>query len=304
MLKKFILTSLFHLFISVQVFCSDSKPLEEDYKYQVSVCAIFQNEAPYLKEWIEFHRLVGIKHFFLFNNLSEDHYKEVLNEYIESSIVELIEWPFLAENIHEWNDIQCKAYNHALELAKSNVKWLAFLDTDEFLFPVQVHTLQEFLMDYQEASGISVNWQMYGTSFVKKIQANELLTEKLILKATTNYSENIHVKPIVRPECVEKFVNPHFAIFKEGFYSINSNNEMITGPFSPSIPVDKIRINHYWSRDESFFFNFKVPRREHWEDSSHFKRLMNMNEEEDLSIYKYIPKLKEKLLKNHSLKVD
>ena len=26
----------------------------------LSVCAIFRNEAPYLREWIEFHRIIGV----------------------------------------------------------------------------------------------------------------------------------------------------------------------------------------------------------------------------------------------------
>ena len=34
----------------------------------LSVCAIYRNEAPYLAEWIEFHRLVGAERFFLYDN--------------------------------------------------------------------------------------------------------------------------------------------------------------------------------------------------------------------------------------------
>ena len=38
----------------------------------LAVCAIYRNEAPYLREWIEFHRLVGVERFFLYNNESTD----------------------------------------------------------------------------------------------------------------------------------------------------------------------------------------------------------------------------------------
>jgi hypothetical protein len=31
----------------------------------LAITAIFQNEAPYLKEWIEFHLLMGAEHFYL-----------------------------------------------------------------------------------------------------------------------------------------------------------------------------------------------------------------------------------------------
>jgi len=38
----------------------------------LSICAIFKDEAPYLPEWIEFHRLVGVERFFLYDNGSGD----------------------------------------------------------------------------------------------------------------------------------------------------------------------------------------------------------------------------------------
>jgi hypothetical protein len=31
----------------------------------VSIAAIFKDEAHYLREWIEFHNMLGVEHFFL-----------------------------------------------------------------------------------------------------------------------------------------------------------------------------------------------------------------------------------------------
>ena len=39
--------------------------------YDLSVCAIFKDEASYLKEWIEYHKLVGVQHFYLYENENE-----------------------------------------------------------------------------------------------------------------------------------------------------------------------------------------------------------------------------------------
>lgn len=39
-------------------------------QYELAICAIFQDEAAYLKEWIEFHKLVGVQHFYLYNHAS------------------------------------------------------------------------------------------------------------------------------------------------------------------------------------------------------------------------------------------
>ena len=83
------------------------KKKSEGKKYQVSICAIFKNEAKYLKEWIEFHRIIGVEHFYLYNNNSDDNYLDVLKTYVEQGIVDLIEWPFAQGQI--------SAYRHCVK---------------------------------------------------------------------------------------------------------------------------------------------------------------------------------------------
>lgn len=46
-------------------------------KYRISLCLIFNNEAPFLKEWLDYHIVVGIDHFYLYNNNSTDNYIDV-----------------------------------------------------------------------------------------------------------------------------------------------------------------------------------------------------------------------------------
>ena len=52
-------------------------------KYTVAVCAIFKNESVFLKEWLEYHLLIGVEHFYLYNNFSEDNYQTSLLLYRE-----------------------------------------------------------------------------------------------------------------------------------------------------------------------------------------------------------------------------
>lgn len=258
----------------------------------IALCAIFQNEAPYLKEWIEFYKLIGVKHFYLYNNLSTDNFDKVLKPYVKSGIVTLKNWDYRTNpDGNNWTTIQIMAYMHALELAKQRYKWLIFVDTDEYLFPVQVDTLSEFLSDYEEAGSVCVNWQMYGTSGVRRIAPGHLLIEDLIYKAQTLYPENSQVKCIVRPEYVQQIVSPHFCILQPGFPQMNANRDIIDGPWAP-INIDKIRINHYWTRDEYFFYRKKIPRRKVWQDNSSLERANNLNYEVDTAIFKYVQRLK------------
>ncbi len=104
--------------------------------YELSICAIFQDDAAYLPEWIEFHKLQGVKHFFLYNNCSTDDYSAILKPYVKSKEVTLIDWPHKhnpADGM-AWNGIQCGAYVDCLQNFGKQTDWIAFIDTDEFLF--------------------------------------------------------------------------------------------------------------------------------------------------------------------------
>lgn len=59
--------------------------------HPLSICMIFRDEAPYLKEWIEFHRLAGVDHFDLCNHRNQDNYLDVLTPYMKKGVVELTE---------------------------------------------------------------------------------------------------------------------------------------------------------------------------------------------------------------------
>src|SRR5687768_9080374 len=65
----------------------------EQMKPYLSVCSIYRDHAEYLREWIEFHRLVGVERFFLYDNESSDDHREVLAPCVERGIVVIHDWP-------------------------------------------------------------------------------------------------------------------------------------------------------------------------------------------------------------------
>ena len=61
-------------------------------KGYLALVAIVKNEASYLDEWIEFHRLVGVEHIYLYDNGSTDQTREVVAPYISQGFVTLMRW--------------------------------------------------------------------------------------------------------------------------------------------------------------------------------------------------------------------
>jgi hypothetical protein len=242
------------------------------YEQILNICAIFKNESRFLKEWIDYHRTVGVEEFWLYNNNSEDDYLSVLNPYIDKGIVHLVQWPSRPEAndyYHHSFEVQTGAYNHCLKLSKGKVKWLALIDIDEFIVPVVQNNIPEILEGlFPDVSGLCLNWVLYGTSYIEEIKSNESMLEKLIMRAPISHNRNLIYKSIVQPLHVKHCNNPHFCSYLKGHWHVNTNREFVNEGASLYPCIDKLRINHYWTRDEKFFREEKIPRYMQWGNTS------------------------------------
>ncbi len=155
-------------FISLNA-ARDQKKIVEEKHYTLSICAIFSNEAEYLKEWIEYHLLVGVDHFFLYNVGSTDNYLKRLSPYIEKGIVTLIKWHHWSEdceeNAYKWSlGVQIPAYENAMKYTAINkTKWLTFIDVQEFLVS-PVTNIVELLEKYDNYPGVIIGCDCYDAS--------------------------------------------------------------------------------------------------------------------------------------------
>lgn len=118
--------------------------------YELGIVTMFRDEANYLKEWIEYHHMLGVDHFLLYNDRSIDHWAEVLEPYIRSNLVEVIDWhkDEMTPLFPTW---QVMAYKDGFRRSKENTKWLAFIDLDEFILPKTNATKEE--AQYYNGSG-------------------------------------------------------------------------------------------------------------------------------------------------------
>lgn len=183
-----------------------------------------------------------------------------LDKFVEMGLVTLIDWPYGYDHVFEWNTIQCNAYKHCVGHYGHESSWMAFLDTDEFLFCPDFTPLPVKLHDYLAYGAVSACWVMYGTSNVN-VPAGEKITDYLVWRAK---GVNTHVKTIAQPKHIQDIINPHFVVLYSGLKQVTEKEEEIYGCSSSSPSVDILRINHYWSRDLDFFYKVKLLRRDKW----------------------------------------
>lgn len=265
--------------------------LKKQKKYGLAICAITRNDAPYLKEWVNFHLHQGVEHIYIYDNLSEDHPEIALKDYIKKGFVEIIKWDVDHKTRKEWLSCQTGAYTHCAKARKNTVKWCAFLDTDEFLFCPSGQKIPDFLKQFSTYDQLAVSWLIFGTSNVQKAQPGKLAQE-LLFRNEVDKSHNC--KSIVRLQQAIECPNPHFFITKNMHMLVDPNKQQITPRQFNKAPygIDKLRIHHYMFRDLDFFLNTKLARlKQQGKDTIYYIEFEKLfNKVRDDSILKCLPK--------------
>ncbi|MBQ7454543.1 MAG: glycosyltransferase family 92 protein [Selenomonadaceae bacterium] len=245
------------------------------FPYDLAVVAIFKDEAPYLKEWLDYHLLAGVDHFYLYNNDSSDNFSEVLAPYAEANLVTLTNFPGKA--------MQVPAYIDALEKYRFTCRYMAFIDCDEFIYPKTDQSISEvvdeILSGDSRATALAINWQVFGSNNLESADYSKGVLERFTRRApddwtflyeTGNSGGNIHIKSLVNPRNVDCSFSPHYAIYFPGLKAINSNGTETYSAGSYPIVTDKIVINHYYVKSREEFFA-KVKRGSAYRQINHKK---------------------------------
>jgi glycosyltransferase involved in cell wall biosynthesis len=260
----------------------------QNFPHYLSIALIIKNEAPYIAEWIEYHLLVGVTKFYIYDNGSTDNLKQILEPYIKEGIVTYVYYP----GHHQ----QVNAMNNAIRKSLKETFWLACIDTDEFIVPISTLSLPEFLQNFEDVPGLEINWLMYGDNGQER-KTEGLIIERFRTRSFEEFAVNKHVKSIVNPRAVY-MAGVHNAVYFDAQYSVNTNKVANKHYFSDRNGCfDKVVINHYFTRSlEEYLLKQKVGRA----DSSPqrnmiFYEMYNKNDVLDNTMDKYIPLIKEKL---------
>lgn len=221
-------------------------------KYGLVVVAIVKNEAPYLREWVNYYLSLGTSHFYIYDNESTDNILDVLNNY--PSQVTYIKFPGSRR--------QLDAYNDALTRFGQQCHYMAFLDADEFIYmPEKQQNFLDLLFSYfsqEHVGGLAINWQVFGSAHLDKKPAG-LLTDNFVYRSKNDFEKNHHIKSIVDPKHTAGFIdNPHAPYYLPGYYAIDANGKKLTGTFTKEVNNDIVRINHYFTKSKEEFMQKKA----------------------------------------------
>lgn len=178
---------------------------------KIALCAIGRLENRYAREFVEHYLRLGVEKFFIYDNnhFNEEFFEEVLQDYIDQGIVEIINYRNVIKP-------QMKAYTDCYLKHGNEYDWFLFVDFDEYLVLNKHKTIQEFVEDKKYYECVLINWMCMTDSNLIQYEDKPLMerfTEACDKDICVQYKwpENMHVKSLIRGGLpnVSFYGNPH-----------------------------------------------------------------------------------------------
>ena len=295
-LKSYVVKMVFFLKTVKAYFNSEPKT----FKYRLAITAIIKNEGRYIEEWIKYHVIVGVEKFYLYDNESTDNTKKILEPYVKCGLVDFIYFPGEAK--------QHPAYIDALKRYKNECEFMAVIDGDEFIRPMDKNKniydiIKEIMLNtkVKRVVGIVVPWKNFGSSGYVKTRLTGGVLGNFTHRQTDEDAliRNNAGKTICNPRKVITFVNPHFPYTAKFLNVINENGDIVPDAASRVIP-HKICIHHYFTKSkEEYIERRSIGKADSCHnDLNHFRTLdefyaRDFNDVYDDSMLYYVEKIKD-----------
>jgi hypothetical protein len=284
------------------------------------IVGCMKNEAPYILEWIAYHRAIGVDNFLIYTNGCEDGTSELLDRLQDLGVVQ-------HRNNDNWkgNSPQQHALNQSLkEPLIRDAEWVIHIDVDEFInVRCGNGTLQDLFDQVPDASNIAMTWRLFGSNGVDRLHDRFVIGQfdacapKYCPKPHTVWGFKTMFKNIGAYQKISCHrPNKLTAPLRDQVKWVNGSGRDMTREAidngwrnsRKSIGYDLVQLNHYALRSaESFLVKRQRGRALHVDRSIgiNYWIRMDWNDHRDITIQRNLPRLQaeyDRLLKDKALR--
>lgn len=210
---------------------------------RVGLVAPAKEEAPYLLEWIAYHRALGIESFLIGDNGGADLTSELLQALDAVGLIRRLDW-------RGELDFQIRFDMDAIPRMCGVTDVCSVTDVDEFIRPLggrsDIPTAIAEIFARKEVSALAFSWVTYGSSG-RDEPGKGLVIERFTRRAADDHRRHCVVKTMVRPEQFIGMVNPHVVTLASGEY-VNDRGDPVrwTGDArTESASWNALRADHF-----------------------------------------------------------
>jgi len=205
-------------------------------KFHTGLLTFTKGEEKYLAEWLIYHLFVAeVDHIVLIDN------NEVCGDYSylpESVRIRVT----LIHDCTPFSGVQTQValFNEYVKKFMADFKWLALIDTDEFVFFDGFYSVGDFLESHlvEEHSSVRLYWQFYGPADPESFNATKSLILASLARAEEKYPPHAQYKSFFR---CDRFFS----------FQFGPHEPLLYGGARPSKASGFL--NHYYFRTEEFF---------------------------------------------------
>ncbi len=271
------------------------------------IIGCMKNEAPYILEWIAYHRMIGVDSFLIYSNDCSDGTAEILNRLQEMGVI-------AHRNNDGWKGKSPQQY--ALNQARREpltkaADWLIHIDVDEFInVRCGNGRLEDFLDRVPEASAVAMTWRLFGHGGVRRLADQPVIAQ--FERCAPQYCPKPHTvwgfKTMFRNSGAYKALSCHRPNKldpdrRDGVRWVNGSGADMTAEAAEkgwrnsrsSIGYDLLQLNHYALRSaESFLVKRQRGRALHVDRSIglNYWIRMDWNDHRDVTIQRNLPRLR------------
>lgn len=154
----------------------------------ILLSTIAKNENLYIREFVEYYRQLNFTKIIIFDNndINGEIFDNILNDYIKSSYVEIID-------IRGLSKIQIAVNNYCYKKYKHLYDWIGFFDIDEFLYIKNNLNIDNYLYNkrFQNCESIIFNWRIYDDNNLEKYEKKSLIERFQKFKIKSMLSKSI-----------------------------------------------------------------------------------------------------------------
>lgn len=271
------------------------------------IVGCMKNEAPYIVEWVAYHRAIGVDNFLIYTNDCTDGTDEILGRLQEMGVLQ-------HRNNDNWkgNSPQQYALNQSLkEPVIRNADWIIHIDVDEFMnVRTGNGTLDDFLARVPDATNVAMTWRLFGHDGVTRLEDRfvidqfEACAPKFCPKPHTAWGFKTMFRNIGAYEKISCHrPNKLDEAFRDKIKWVNGSGQDMTDEAADngwrnskkSIGYDLLQLNHYALRSaESFLIKRQRGRALHVDRSIgiNYWIRMDWSDHRDITIKRNLPRLR------------
>ena len=274
------------------------------------IVGCMKNEAPYILEWVAYHRAMGVDNFLIYTNDCSDGTSEILDRLQELGVLQ-------HRNNDKWkgNSPQQYALNQSLkEDVIKHAEWVIHIDVDEFInVRCGNGLLSDFFDRVPDATNVAMTWRLFGHNGVTEFR-DELVIEQFD-QAAPKYCPKPHTvwgfKTMMKNIGAYEKISCHRPnklrdAHRDGVKWVNGSGQPMTEGYKDkgwrsdmrTIGYDLLQLNHYALRSaESFLIKRQRGRALHVDRSIGINYWVRMDwgGNKDVTIKRNVPRTRAEL---------